>query len=165
MLLLKIWISYAIPDIPSWVATEMAKIEWRRREGEKTLHGFPFSNVSSLDTVDKSVQTEDQIGSDLSKMDQNGSNLITLDFSPGRLSTSPDYSNTRLRQKVTSLWDFLSFIYSLLFASIVINKAQFYFNLCCENAYARTYFQFISLSYPPKGKLCFFFISVSRLST
>ena len=82
MLLLKIWISYAIPDIPSWVATEMAKIEWRRREGEKTLHGFPFSNVSSLDTVDKSVQTEDQIGSDLSKMDQNGSNLITLDFSP-----------------------------------------------------------------------------------
>ena len=103
MLLLKIWISYAIPDIPSWVATEMAKIEWRRREGEKTLHGFPFSNVSSLDTVDKSVQTEDQIGADLSKMDQNGSNLITLDFSPGRLSTSPDYSNTRLRQKVTSL--------------------------------------------------------------
>ena len=79
MLLLKIWISYAIPDIPSWVATEMAKIEWRRREGEKTLRGFPFSNVSSLDTVDKSVQTEDQIGSDLSKMDQNGSNLIKLD--------------------------------------------------------------------------------------
>ena len=106
MLLLKIWISYAIPDIPSWVATEMAKIEWRRREGEKTLHGFPFSNGSSLDTVDKAVQTvqtEDQIGSDLSKMDQNGSNLITLDFSPVRPTTPPDYSNTRLRQKVTSL--------------------------------------------------------------
>ena len=103
MLLLKIWISYAIPDIPSWVATEMAKIEWRRREGEKTLNGFPFSNGSSLDTVDKSVQTEDQIGSDLSKMDQNGSNLITLDFSPVGPTTPPDYTKTRFRQKVTSL--------------------------------------------------------------
>ena len=103
MLLLKIWISYAIPDIPSWVATEMAKIEWRRREGEKTLNGFPFSSGSSLDTVDKSVQTEDQIGSDLSKMDQNGSNLITLDFSPVGPIIPPDYSKTRLRQKVTSL--------------------------------------------------------------
>ena len=81
MLLLKIWISYAIPDIPSWLATEMAKIEWRRREGEKILHGFQFSNGSSLDTVDKAVQTEDS----------------------GALIPPAEYSNTRLRQKVTSL--------------------------------------------------------------
>ena len=35
MLMLKLLLHYAIPDIPSWVATEMAKIEWRRREAEK----------------------------------------------------------------------------------------------------------------------------------
>ena len=81
MLLLKIWISYAIPDIPSWVATEMAKIEFRRREGEKNLNVSFFSNSigSSLDTVEKFVQTED--------------------LSP----PSPEISNIRLRPKITSL--------------------------------------------------------------
>ena len=81
MLLLKIWISYAIPDIPSWVATEMAKIEFRRRAGEKNLNVSFFSNSigSSLDTVEKFVQTED--------------------LSP----PSPEISNIRLRPKITSL--------------------------------------------------------------
>ena len=60
MLLLKSWIAFAIPDIPSWVATEMAKIEWRRREMEKSSssHLFHLSQSTSLDTVEKSVQTE-----------------------------------------------------------------------------------------------------------
>ena len=58
MLLLKIWISYAIPDIPSWVATEMAKIEWKRRESEKTTRTY-MTPTTSLETIDKSVQTEE----------------------------------------------------------------------------------------------------------
>ncbi len=56
----QVWISYAIPDIPSWVATEMAKIEWKRREAEKitsnTVSGL--TPESSVDTTDKSMQTE-----------------------------------------------------------------------------------------------------------
>merc|ERR1739844_372571 len=58
MLLLKSWIAFAIPDIPSWVATEMAKIEWRRREMEKSSssHLFHLSQSTSLDTVEKSVK-------------------------------------------------------------------------------------------------------------
>jgi hypothetical protein len=58
LLVLKIWISYAIPDIPNWVATEVAKIEWRRREAEKSSP-FPFITPSaSLDTSEQSAQTE-----------------------------------------------------------------------------------------------------------
>ena len=37
MILLKVAIAYAIPDTPVWVETEMAKIEYRRRETEKNL--------------------------------------------------------------------------------------------------------------------------------
>ena len=37
MILLKVAIAYAIPDVPVWVETEMAKIEYRRRETEKNL--------------------------------------------------------------------------------------------------------------------------------
>ena len=35
MLVIKGFIAYAIPDVPHWVAVEMAKIEFRRREIEK----------------------------------------------------------------------------------------------------------------------------------
>ena len=38
LLAVKFFISYAIPDTPHWVATEMAKIEYRRREIEKQVH-------------------------------------------------------------------------------------------------------------------------------
>ena len=37
LLAVKFFISYAIPDTPHWVATEMAKIEYRRREIEKQV--------------------------------------------------------------------------------------------------------------------------------
>ena len=71
MLMLKLLISYAIPDIPSWVATEMAKIEYHRREIEKAS-SFAFlqsssgllssssapSMTQSLETDDKSVQVK-----------------------------------------------------------------------------------------------------------
>ena len=56
MLLLKSWIAFAIPDIPSWVATEMAKIEWRRREAEKSLQIFNLTPTTSLETVDRAIQ-------------------------------------------------------------------------------------------------------------
>ncbi len=57
MLLLKIWISYAIPDIPSWVATEMAKIEWKRREAEKSTRSYSTTSWSlDMAMEDKEVQ-------------------------------------------------------------------------------------------------------------
>ena len=68
MLMLKLLISYAIPDIPSWVATEMAKIEFHRREIEKAssfaflqansgLSSFSAPSIAqSLETDDKAVQ-------------------------------------------------------------------------------------------------------------
>ncbi len=66
MLMLKLLISYAIPDIPSWVATEMAKIEYHRREIEKASSfailqangqaSEAHSIGQSLETDEKSVQ-------------------------------------------------------------------------------------------------------------
>lgn len=66
MLGLKVLIAYAIPDIPSWVATEMAKIEYNRREIEKAsslalIHSSGPSAANSIETVDRSVQTEEII--------------------------------------------------------------------------------------------------------
>jgi len=48
MLTIRFVISYAIPDLPSWVATEMAKVEFSRREA--------FRRVSS--TCSPSHDTE-----------------------------------------------------------------------------------------------------------
>lgn len=44
MLILRFLISYAIPDLPEWVATEMAKVEFARREAVRK-----FSNSSTQD--------------------------------------------------------------------------------------------------------------------
>lgn len=55
-MLVKVWIAYIIPDIPSWLATEMAKIEWRRREAEKSLQVFKLTPMTSLETVDRAIQ-------------------------------------------------------------------------------------------------------------
>lgn len=35
MLVIRFIITCAIPDIPAWLATEMAKIEWARREASR----------------------------------------------------------------------------------------------------------------------------------
>lgn len=35
MLCIRFIITRAIPDIPGWLATEMAKIEWARREASR----------------------------------------------------------------------------------------------------------------------------------
>lgn len=35
MLCIRFIITCTIPDIPSWLATEMAKIEWARREASR----------------------------------------------------------------------------------------------------------------------------------
>jgi len=51
MLALKVAIATAIPDVPSWVAKEMAKIEYKRREIEK-------ERSISVDSADASVQTD-----------------------------------------------------------------------------------------------------------
>ena len=44
MILLKVAIAYAIPDTPVWVETEMAKIEYRRREMEKSVSSAQMMN-------------------------------------------------------------------------------------------------------------------------
>ena len=43
MILMKVLIAYAIPDIPHWVEKEMAKTEFKRREIEKTNFSLPGS--------------------------------------------------------------------------------------------------------------------------
>lgn len=86
MLVIKGFIAYAIPDVPHWVAVEMAKIEFRRREIEKdssntlllaasasSANTTNASNTAaqnsrnnsinltvgnSLDTEDRAIQTE-----------------------------------------------------------------------------------------------------------
>ena len=59
MIILKLLISYAIPDVPSWVATEMAKIEFHRREIEKAAsYSFfqPNQGLSLFEKQDKEAQ-------------------------------------------------------------------------------------------------------------
>ncbi|KAG0713299.1 Anoctamin-8 [Chionoecetes opilio] len=75
LIALKYGISYAIPDIPDWVATEMAKVEFQRREALRRIstsnspptredsqppsprHLFSHS-LSSTEYIDRSVQTD-----------------------------------------------------------------------------------------------------------
>ncbi|XP_064475288.1 anoctamin-8-like isoform X2 [Ornithodoros turicata] len=56
ILFLKFAIAYAIPDIPQWVATEMAKIEYHRREAAKSLqsvrHHDKRTSTVGLSTTD-----------------------------------------------------------------------------------------------------------------
>ena len=70
MLALKMGIAYAIPDTPVWVEKEMAKIEYKRRELEKSVavsnSSFGSSPptpagslANSMDTEERAVQTED----------------------------------------------------------------------------------------------------------
>lgn len=77
MLIIRFIITCAIPDIPSWLATEMAKIEWARREASRlnatpTATGPPSSSPSA--TPASSV------------LDAKSSKLI------GRFSVSPSHS-------------------------------------------------------------------------
>lgn len=44
LLLLKSAIAFAIPDIPHWVQTEMAKVEFQRREAAKVGKRMQFCN-------------------------------------------------------------------------------------------------------------------------
>ena len=48
LLAVKFFISYAIPDTPHWVATEMAKIEYRRREIEKQVQIVLLKNKGKM---------------------------------------------------------------------------------------------------------------------
>lgn len=41
MLVIRFIITCAIPDIPGWLATEMAKIEWARREASRISNATP----------------------------------------------------------------------------------------------------------------------------
>lgn len=41
MLIIRFIITCAIPDIPGWLATEMAKIEWARREASRITNSTP----------------------------------------------------------------------------------------------------------------------------
>lgn len=51
MLVIRFIITCAIPDIPGWLATEMAKIEWARREASRS------TNTTSSTPEDQNYQT------------------------------------------------------------------------------------------------------------
>ena len=69
LLFVKVCIAYAIPDMPNWVATEMAKIEYRRRQLEKRSFSISGSFAGSLDTEDRGIQTESPISIKVHTMD------------------------------------------------------------------------------------------------
>lgn len=47
MLLLRLIVKVAIPDIPEWVATEMAKVEFARREAMRKFSSSSVPPASS----------------------------------------------------------------------------------------------------------------------
>jgi anoctamin-8 len=54
MLTIRFIITYAIPDLPSWVATEMAKVEFSRREA--------FRRISSTCSPSQEAEGGDNTG-------------------------------------------------------------------------------------------------------
>lgn len=51
MLCIRFIITCAIPDIPGWLATEMAKIEWARREASR------IGNVSATPSPEETIKS------------------------------------------------------------------------------------------------------------
>jgi anoctamin-8 len=58
MLLLKALLSYAIPDVPRWVETEMAKVEHRRRQFDRLSALGSVPSQDSVGTHDREAQTD-----------------------------------------------------------------------------------------------------------
>uniref|UniRef100_A0A224XRM4 Anoctamin n=1 Tax=Panstrongylus lignarius TaxID=156445 RepID=A0A224XRM4_9HEMI len=79
MLLLRLIVKVAIPDIPEWVATEMAKVEFARREAMRKF--------SSTGTPPTSQQPEPSISSETEKPAEDGEE--TAATSIGRFVVSP----------------------------------------------------------------------------
>ncbi|CAI9716845.1 Hypothetical predicted protein [Octopus vulgaris] len=55
----KMWIAYAIPDIPQWVATEMSRLDFLRREAFKKLDSHqPHNNVLHTSKPENPVRSQ-----------------------------------------------------------------------------------------------------------
>nr|XP_015927771.1 anoctamin-8 isoform X2 [Parasteatoda tepidariorum] len=79
ILSIKFGIAYAIPDVPQWVATKMAKVEFQRREAVKHFHRSSLSkkkrrmeyNNSSFDSPVQCPKSTKKLTSNSKKRDQN----------------------------------------------------------------------------------------------
>lgn len=56
LLLLKSAIAFAIPDVPHWVQTEMAKVEFQRREAARVRELLSSALTFFISTVCKAVR-------------------------------------------------------------------------------------------------------------
>ncbi|XP_052821774.1 anoctamin-8 isoform X3 [Octopus bimaculoides] len=54
----KMWIAYAIPDIPQWVATEMSRLDFLRREAFKKLDSHQPHNVVHTSKPENPVRSQ-----------------------------------------------------------------------------------------------------------
>ncbi|OQR71157.1 anoctamin-8-like [Tropilaelaps mercedesae] len=79
LLLLKSAIAFAIPDVPHWVQTEMAKVEFQRREAAKHHRQGIFSSTEmkpahtqtdAVAVVDSSIQTGSGVSFDIQTGEQ-----------------------------------------------------------------------------------------------
>lgn len=105
MLIIRFIITCAIPDIPGWLAAEMAKIEWARREASRITNATPspdeisakiigrFSvspihNINrSAENIKKSNEKFKQIDNDLPKE----STPLTTPTTPGTSSSTSSH--------------------------------------------------------------------------
>ncbi|XP_057653457.1 anoctamin-8 [Diorhabda carinulata] len=101
MLVIRFIITCAIPDIPGWLATEMAKIEWARREASRISNSTPSPeeltskligrfSVSPSHTV---TQTPDNVKKSMEKLKQHDLEH-SKETSPVPTPTTPGTSNT-----------------------------------------------------------------------
>lgn len=51
MLVMVILVRLVVPDLPSWLATEMAKVEFQRREASRSMHTPSQVIINKLDSI------------------------------------------------------------------------------------------------------------------
>ncbi|CAH0551679.1 unnamed protein product [Brassicogethes aeneus] len=91
MLIIRFIITCAIPDIPGWLATEMAKIEWARREASRMSNSTPSPEELSSKLIGRfSVSPSHSLVSDQSlRKSEEKLKLLETEFKERSASVTP----------------------------------------------------------------------------
>lgn len=116
MLVIRFIITCAIPDIPGWLATEMAKIEWARREASRMSNSTPSPEELSSKLIGRfsvspshSLVSTTVAGSSTTTLRQSAEKLkdfeneILKEGTPVPTPTTPSTSSVSVIQKPISI--------------------------------------------------------------
>lgn len=88
MLIIRFIITCAIPDIPGWLAAEMAKIEWARREASRITNSTPSPKEIPAKLIGRfSVSPSHNTSHNTESIKKSNEKLKHSDFEPPKEST------------------------------------------------------------------------------